>query len=232
MNKVIYCLLVLIPGACRSAASPKPLRRAYPFSVICNQSSEQITKLERKHHAVWQKACTAIMTNDSLRFKECPIADLVNKVDFITGMRLLNSVSTLLEIAIQEQPTEGGTEIIKDLLRNGAYTRTSYGISQGDIYEEHYPPIFYAVMYGNVKAFKALWFVDSKVPMEPAIALLECTDESSEKEEPTVARFLNILLLQKQSYINGLPKPDITKILEMITITMTEITASSSCSIQ
>lgn len=166
-----------------------------PFTITCNETERRIDPLEDTYLTAWTSAYVAIDADNYTHFAAQPVARLVNKVSHIahtTHSHTIVRIMTLLEYITLQKGTAQRGQMIDLLLSNGAHTRSTYGIGQDHLYEDHLPPIYYAIIVGNIRAFETLVQKDKAVPMRPAMDIWDKNDSAS--TDPSVKMFLEKLM--------------------------------------
>ena len=193
MHKLVIFSLIALCQPLRPAAEAKK-DDPMPFQVI-SERMHPVTSLEEPYRKAWVNAYTAIDENNYDHFAAEPTSQLVNKVSHIApkshAAASIVHVMTLLEYLTEQESTENRTKMINLLLYHGAHTRSTYGIGHDCHYQDHLPPIYYAIIFGNIGAFEALVKKDNKVPMQSAIDIWGRDD--SAPEEASIGLFLKRL---------------------------------------
>jgi hypothetical protein len=235
MKKIIIVSVIALYLPMLPAAS-----ETLSFQVIPDHTYP-VTALKKEDHAAWVEAYTAIDEDNYDRFAAALTARLVNKASHIPhSASSIAHVKTLPEYLVQQKSSEHRTKMIEQLLYHGTHTRSTYGVGiegQAHIYDDHLPPIYYAIIAGNIEAFEVLIKRDYKVPMQSAIDIWGKGDDPSEK--PSVG-----MLLKRLVYLNELklarpkkitlpkPLPDNKILAYMITLDRRAKEANGSCIIE
>ena len=221
MNSKLYCVLFILSNQQSFSAAQSP------YKIISN-SSPQIDRLEEKHRATWRLVFSAINSDSLETFKRHLTTDLINKAVLKTYS--INNIEyvdayTLLETIIAFGGTKNRAKMIALLLKMGAGTQSTYTVAcpEQSYYNDHYTPIFYAAIKGNVKAFEALWQADHEVPVGKIMRLWlpeqeiriedfilidgSQEDLSTEPVSPILQRWSSLEIRKEKEVVQPLPKP-------------------------